>query len=230
MSLWDWIKYQASSYNAGSATNRLRKRRMACLERFFADTFGPDLEAGRTIRILDIGGTFRFWKSMGFPFAGKAEITLLNLDKAAIPEAVPGLFSVEGDARDMTGVEDGAFDLVVSNSCIEHVGKEPEWQMMADEMRRVGRHYFLQTPNRHFPVEPHFLFPFFQFFPVWLRAAFIRCFELGFWPKGNDWKESLRIADEIKLLRHKDLKRLFPEAVIEREKLFGLTKSFMVYR
>lgn len=61
------------------------------------------------------------------------------------------------------------------------------------------------------------------------RTVFIRCFQLGFWPKGRDWKESMAIADEIKLLRCKDLKRLFPEAVIDRERLCGLTKSFMVY-
>ena len=45
-----------------------------------------------------------------------------------------------------------------------------------------------------------------------------------------DWEVSLKMADEIHLLRYKDLKRLFPEATIVRERLAGLTKSFMVFR
>ena len=28
---------------------------------------------------------------------------------------------------------------------------------------RVGKKYFIQTPNKYFPIEPHYLFPFFQF-------------------------------------------------------------------
>ena len=203
---------------------------MARLERFFRETFAADIEARRRVTILDIGGSYRFWKSMGFPFADTAHITLFNIKQVALPDGTPNMESMVGDARNMAGIGDQSFDLVFSNSCIEHVGKEREWQMMADEMRRVGKHYFLQTPNRYFPVEPHFLFPFFQFFPVWLKAVFIRHFELGFWPQGKDWDDSLKIADEIKLLRGKDLKRLFPEAKMARERLGGLTKSFMVYR
>lgn len=231
MGVWQKIRFQASSYNAGSTTNKLRKRRMAILERFFKEAFAEEIRAGKRVSILDIGGTYRFWNSMGFPFADTARITLFNLHTAdVVPAGVPNLVSVAGDARNMAGIGDGSFDLVFSNSCIEHVGKEPEWQMMADEVRRVGKHYFLQTPNRYFPIEPHFLFPFFQFFPVRFRAFFIRRFQLGFWPQGVDWEDSLKIADEIHLLGYRDLKRLFPEATIVRERLAGLTKSFMVFR
>lgn len=230
MGAWQKIRYQASSYHEGSFTNRLRKERLAVLEGFFKEVFAETIKAGKRVSVLDIGGTYRFWKSMGFPFAGTACITLCNLHTAdVVPDGVPGMVSMAGDARNMPEFDDGSFDLVFSNSCIEHVGKERDWQMMADEVKRVGKHYFVQTPNRYFPVEPHFLFPFFQFFPLRFKALFIRHFQLGFWPQGVDWEDSLKIADEIHLLRYKDLKRLFPEATIVRERLAGLTKSFMVF-
>lgn len=229
MSLWERIRFQASSYNPGSVTNKLRKQRMAVLEKFVLEHFGDAIRDGRKVKVLDIGGTYRFWKAMEFPLFDSLDLTLLNIERSKLPEPVPNMQSVEGDATDLAGVADKAYDLVFSNSCIEHVGREGEWQKMADEMRRVGRHYFLQTPNRYFPVEPHFLFPFFQFFPVWLKAVFIRSFELGFWPQGKDWQDSLKIAREITLLRQKDLRRLFPEATIARERVGGFTKSFMVY-
>ena len=70
-----------------------------------------------------------------------------------------------GDAVDMPGISDGAFDVVFSNSVIEHVETYENQRRMAAEIRRVGRRYFVQTPNRHFPLEPHFLVPGFQLLP-----------------------------------------------------------------
>jgi SAM-dependent methyltransferase len=50
---------------------------------------------------------------------------------------------------------DGAFDLVVSNAVIEHVGGLDEQVVFVAEHRRVGRHWVITTPNRWFPVESH---------------------------------------------------------------------------
>jgi 2-polyprenyl-3-methyl-5-hydroxy-6-metoxy-1,4-benzoquinol methylase len=50
---------------------------------------------------------------------------------------------------------DGAFDLVVSNAVIEHVGQEREQTRFVAEHARVGRHWLVTTPNRWFPVESH---------------------------------------------------------------------------
>jgi hypothetical protein len=55
---------------------------------------------------------------------------------------------------------------------------------MAEEVRRVGQHYFLQTPNRYFPIEPHFVFLFFQFLLRVLQTALVRHLSLG-WIKGE---------------------------------------------
>jgi SAM-dependent methyltransferase len=117
--------------------------------------------------------------------------------------------------------EDGEFPLVFSSSVIEHIPTNLQ-QAFADEIRRVGRRYFVQTPNRYFPIEPHYQVPFFQFLPERLQRALNARFTMGWRDKG-DWEEA-------NLLSAGDLRRLFPDGEIHREKLFGLTKSLMVVR
>lgn len=116
---------------------------------------------------------------------------------------------------------DRAFPLVFSSSVIEHVPKALH-EPFASEIRRVGERYFVQTPNKWFPIEPHYQFPFFHFFPERLQRALNKRFTLGWQQKGS-W-------EDITLLSARDLRRLFPDGEIHRERLFGLTKSLMVVR
>ena len=131
--------------------------------------------------------------------------------------------NVEVQVADATKLPfaDGEFPLAFSSSVIEHIPKELQ-QAFADEIRRVAKRYYVQTPNRYFPIEPHYQFPFFQFFPERLQRALNKRFTLG-WRKKGDWEEA-------NLLSAGDLRRLFPDGEIHREKLFGLTKSLMVVR
>jgi 2-polyprenyl-3-methyl-5-hydroxy-6-metoxy-1,4-benzoquinol methylase len=121
------------------------------------------------------------------------------------------------------------FDIVFSNSVIEHVGKYEQQAQMAKEVLRVGRRYFLQTPNRFFPIEPHFVFPLFQFLPVFLRIWLVSHFDLGWHKKASDTQEAVALANSIRLLTRRELKELFPGGTVYREKFYGLTKSFIIY-
>jgi SAM-dependent methyltransferase len=116
---------------------------------------------------------------------------------------------------------DGEFGAAFSSSTIEHVPKELQ-PAFAAEIRRVGRRYFVQTPNRYFPIEPHYQFPLFQFLPYRVQRALNNRFSLG-WQRKGEW-------EEINLLSARQLKRLFPDAEIQRERVFGLTKSLMAVR
>ncbi|SFQ22163.1 2-polyprenyl-3-methyl-5-hydroxy-6-metoxy-1,4-benzoquinol methylase [Butyrivibrio proteoclasticus] len=224
------FKFQANSHNSGGMANKLRKKRMMIFEGFIEQYFSEELKNNKQIKVLDIGGDITFWQSMGCKYFDQMDITLLNIDANPFPNLPVNVKAVVGNALDMQDISDKEYDICFSNSCIEHVGKEKEWAMMAKEMKRAGKHYFLQTPNRYFPIEPHFLVPFFQFFPLKLKASMINKHQLGFWPQGKDWEDSLKIADEIKLLSYRNLRTLFPEAEIKREMLGGLTKSYMVYK
>ena len=116
---------------------------------------------------------------------------------------------------------DGEFPVVFSSSVIEHIPKELQ-AAFASEVSRVGQRYYVQTPNRYFPIEPHYQLPFFQFLPERAQRALNKRFTLG-WKEKGKW-------EEINLLTARDLRRLFPDGEIHRERLFGLTKSLMVIR
>lgn len=198
---------------------RVRRKRIA----FFKDlaTHLP-----KPVRILDVGGTALFWEKMGLADDPDYQVTVLNLSESESSHT--NITIVVGDARGMGEFEDGAFDVAFSNSVIEHVGGLDEQRRMAEEVIRVGRRYFVQTPNRSFPFEPHFLFPFFQFFPLALKVFLIRHFSLGWYPKIPDKEEATRAAKSVRLLNRSEIEDLFPDGNISEEKFFGLTSSFIV--
>jgi SAM-dependent methyltransferase len=113
---------------------------------------------------------------------------------------------------------DDEFPVAFSSSVIEHVPRELR-PAFAAEVRRVAGRYFVQTPNRYFPIEPHYQLPLFQFLPRRLQHALSRRFALGWYEKGS-W-------EDIDLLSTRELRALFPDATIHRERLLGLTKSLM---
>ena len=100
---------------------------------------------------------------------------------------------------------------------------------MAAEIRRVGRRYWVQTPNKRFPLEPHFLFPFFQYLPVSVRAQLVHRFDVGWYKRIPDPAAARAEVESIQLLTRRKFAALFPGATIHSEKFGGLTKSFVAY-
>jgi hypothetical protein len=206
-----------------SVATRLRRQRFRILLDMIGDTTEP-------VSILDVGGRPNYWEMMtaGKPLVRRLHITLLNREPYDIFSR-PGFTAQVGDARCMPQFADHQFDIVFSNSTIEHVGSDADQLCMANEIRRIGRKYYVQTPNRFFPIEPHFVFPFFQFLPVGLRVRLLQRFGLGWYSRTPEQKEAESIVRSIRLLRRKEVVHLFPNASIFEERYLGMVKSFVAY-
>jgi len=132
-----------------------------------------------------------------------------------------------GDARNLTDFSAGQFDLVFSNSVIEHVGDFEDQKKMAEEIKRVGTFHFVQTPDRWFPVEPHFHVPFWVFLPDFLKIWLLTHFSLGWYQKFQTKADALKEIRSVNLIRLKNFRKLFPDSEIKRERVIGLSKSFI---
>ncbi len=177
------------------------------------------------LEILDIGGTQEFWDLMLGADPLDVRVTLLNIEHQTVSS--PRFISAVGDARAMPQFAAKTFDAVFSNSVIEHVGGYDDQRRMAQEIERVGRRLFIQTPNKRFPLEPHFLFPWFQYLPSGLRAWMVSRFDVGWYRRIPDRAAARAEVDSIQLLTKGRFSSLFPGARIYEEKFAGMTKSFV---
>lgn len=212
----------ASSDNPKSLGAKFRNRRLQDFEGLFFQNFSPD----QPLRILDVGGTGYFWENSSLPKLKQVEIVLLNLHEEEINH--PTIRSVKGDAVAMPEFGDKSFDLVFSNSVIEHVYTLENQKKMADEIMRVGNKYFIQTPNRRFPVEAHYALPYAQYMPKKFIYFLLTETKIS---RLNKWKpeDAQQYLNEIRLLDEEQLQQLFPQAHIYKEKLLGLVKSFAAH-
>ena len=189
--------------------------------RRFARTFAITSKT----RILDVGGTPFNWEFL----ETRPDVTILNMPSAQGARD-PRFTCVFGDGRRLP-FRDRSFDIVFSNSVIEHVGDWDSQQRFATEIARVGRAYWVQTPNRGFPVEPHLMTPFLHFLPRSWQAAIAQRFTV--WamierPTKDRWKFYIEhFLRDIRLLNAGEMQRLFPCAEIVRERLAGMTKALV---
>src|SRR5258705_8892955 len=112
-------------------TSRFRSRRMAKLERLLGIT--------ASTRILDVGGTPANWSLLRV----RPQVTMLNLPRAMEP-GEDGMQWIFADGCQLP-FRDKSFDVVFSNSVIEHVGDLRRHEQFASEIARVGVRYFVQT-------------------------------------------------------------------------------------
>lgn len=212
-----------------SPKNRFRAARIEILKNLVLKT----LTEKDKCRILDIGGTFGFWHVWGSEFDWqKIEVVCANFDPSHADEGKENssVTMIQGDACDLNTIGDQSFDIVFSNSVIEHVGQWRSMQSMAKEVRRIAPRYLVQTPNYWFPIEPHARTPFLHWLPEPLGYRVVMMRKCGFWTKAKTVSQAMLTLQSAKMLDFNQMAELFPDANIKREKFFGLTKALMAIR
>lgn len=199
-----------------------RERRMQEFLRRF-----PQLDS---YSVVDLGGVPRFW--MQSP-TRPAHLVCVNLDPKIVVPTRDGGHDPELDwitcvRADACTYQANPFDLVVSNSLIEHVGGAGPRAQLAKTVRALAHSYWVQTPYRYFPIEPHWMFPGMQFLPLPLRQRVAR----RHWTVGTRYSPAYANHEAIwtELIGKTELAQLFPDAEIWSEKLVGLTKSIVAIR
>lgn len=221
----DVMRRLADAGSDGSFSNARRSRRF---EAFTLLVEAVKERESRPVRILDVGGTVSFWEQRGWAGRGDVELVLINVSAEESPYA--NIQSCAGDATDLSGLPDRSFDIVFSNSVIEHLQTYENQVAMAREVRRLAPMYWVQTPNFWFPLEPHFLTPGWHYLPVRVRVALLRRRRWGWRGPCPDPAEATSLVREIRLMRGSELERVFPDGHLRREKIGPLVKSFVAVR
>ena len=179
-------------------------------------------------RILDVGGSAEIWRYASV----QPNLTIVNFPSALETVDHPQV-QVAADGC-MLPFRDNDFDIVFSNSVIEHVGSVENQRKFAQEIARVGKSYWVQTPNRGFPIEQHMLLPFVHLLPRKWQPLIVNRF--------TGWEFAVRPSKaqrdfyihhflyELKLLNASDLQKLFPEAQVVSERFFVFKKSLIAIR
>lgn len=188
--------------------NRFRKQRF----RQFFERFNVTPDA----RIIDVGGLPYDWVALSWPGEVLC-VSLANLSEGAYGQG--NILFRHGNALDL---KPDNYDLAYSNSMLEHVGCENQ-EPIARKIEALAPHYWVQVPYRYTPLEPHYLFPCFWWFPHAVR----RFVANHYTPLLVRHSYYLCEIDTIHLPDYQEMRQLFPRAEILRERVAGLTKSLI---
>lgn len=219
-----------------TALARFRARSRQSRARIFLSNFDLATET----RILDLGG----WNGTHIhavlenSSVQPANVYVADISESAVNEAAVryGFVPIVIPETGRLPFPDKFFDIVFCSSVIEHVTvpKEIVWTLVsgrrfrnaaqqhqaefAEEIRRLGKGYFVQAPYRWFPIETHSWLPFVSYLPRRLQVPLLR-FTNRFWIK--------QTIPDFYLPTARDMKHYFPGACILKEKVLGVTKSLI---
>ena len=217
-----------SSGNADSLGFKLRSKRLKWLLPIIEqvhDRFG-------NVNMIDMGGTRDYWNILPPDMLRKLNmnITVVNIPSEPLSPDQEHFRFIHGDGCNLSQFDDRSFHMVHSNSVVEHVGNWENVTRFAAEVQRLAPAYYVQTPNFWFPIEPHFLFPAYQWLPRSVRVSLLTHFDLGHFKRSETIAEAMAYDEGCRLLDRSMMRSLFPEGELKSERFFGLAKSLIVTR
>lgn len=168
----------------------------------------PKIES---MSVIDLGGTVDSW--LRAPVR-PASVRVVSL--APAPRCLADWIRADqADACSLPAhISGGSYDLVVSESLIGHVGGHAQRVRLADAVHSLADRHWVQAPYRYFPVDPHWLFPWFQFLPPAVRAEVAR-----WWPPA-----------QVRLLSRAEMACYFPDSTLQFERTLGVIRSIAAVR
>jgi ubiquinone/menaquinone biosynthesis C-methylase UbiE len=181
-------------------------------------------EARPNDRVLDIGASgevfLRYTFEDIYPYperivAGGATLHEIASTRRIYPRAQYAVF--DGCRLPFP---DKSFDLAFSNAVIEHILGDGQQERFAKEIMRVGKSWFVTTPNFWYPFESHYHLPFIQFMPRPLEREYNRLFgtHIG---KGD--------VQDLALLSACQMGRLFPVSEIRKVRVTFWPETLVAY-
>jgi hypothetical protein len=189
--------------------------------------FRAEFPGIESMSVIDLGGTAEAW--LRAPVR-PGSVHVVNIEPQPAESAATWVRTDQADACNLPDhIRQGSYDLVFSNSVIEHVGGHAQRMRFAESVHKLGDRHWVQTPYRYFPVEPHWLFPGLQFLPLALRAR------LSYhWPlvhtKASSLSEALQASMEVELISRTEMRFYFPNSDIRAERGLGLAKSLVAIK
>lgn len=189
----------------------------------------------RPLEIVDLGGTVAFWARWGIGAEDGMRITLINnhhIDPTNRGSTNPFPFIADrlADATALSKDDFRGYDLVFSNSFLEHLESPSAQARLAGAIVESGTAYFIQVPNKGSPVDPHFpspFVPFFALYPDWLRARILTVGAFGSGSRSPSLAEARTRMRYYNPIGRRELEALFPNAAITMEKPFGVPTSLL---
>jgi SAM-dependent methyltransferase len=178
-----------------------------------------------TTTILDVGVTSdtRQQESNYFErfYPYPTQVTAVGTeDGSHLTEQYPGLRYQSVEPGDALPFSANQFDIVFSSAVLEHTGRRSSQAAFLKELCRVGKRFFVTTPNRWFPIEHHTGLPFLHFLPSVAYRAILATTPYRYWAE----------EAHLNLLSRDALRRMLPAGVkgrVERIRLFGLSSNLI---
>lgn len=173
--------------------------------------------------VIDLGGRVDTWTRAS---VRPAHLHVVNLEAPAAD--IPDWAEVDhGDACNLPAhIASRRYDLVFSNSVLEHVGGHERRLRFAESVHALADRHWVQTPYRYFPIEPHWLAPGMQFLPVRARVALAYRWPLAHSPAASREDAVVEVL-WTELVGYTQMRHLFPKSQIRAERLMGLPKSLI---
>ena len=181
-------------------------------------------------RMLDVGAEVSPQGDRGLQlidsYKWKKNISVVNYSPEHvdnIKNCYPEVDAVQGDACNLPWL-DKHFDVVYSNAVIEHVGDFNKQKKMASEIMRVGKKWFVTTPNKRYPFEFHMRLPFVTWLPgnCYLLAGKIISYN-----HVQKKYMSGKKRNDLRLMTARELKQCFPTSKIIKQRVTFMAETLI---